>query len=100
MENIKLTIGSLSRNTAQPNNCVMAIGNLTIYFSYETIIGFKYSPHMLNEKYCRMTSKNEWSKTTGTHLNNLEADHKLRVPHAEMMSKLNEILESKGLITE
>lgn len=100
MNTIKLRIGMLSRNTPQPNNYELKIGNLILWFSYETCIGFEYHSQLLNEKDIKIISKNEWTKTTGTHLNNLEPNQNARVPHTEMMSKLNELLIKKGLMLE
>lgn len=66
-------------------NCV-TLGDLTIWFSYETPVGYK----------CRSSSpvvrENEWGPTTGKLLKLLEPDHNKRVSGAEFMKGLDAIL--------
>lgn len=60
-------------------------GEVNLYFSYETLIAVNGT-----------VSINEWSRTTGKLLNELETDKKLRVPHSEVLKeaekRINEIL--------
>lgn len=43
--------------------------SLTLYFSYETIVGYRYNGEM-------WVCQNDWGSTTGKYLNRLEPDHK------------------------
>lgn len=62
-------------------------GNLVLYFSYETIIGFVYAGE-------RVVCKNEWSKTTGKYLNEIEPNKENRVDSVVMLEKLEKILNN------
>ncbi len=50
---------------------------LKLYYSYDTLIAFR-----INEKL--YISKNEWTRTTGRHLNSISADKDIRIPHKEL----------------
>ena len=67
------------------------LGELELYFSYETCIGFQE----LADK--PVISENKWSNTTGKHLNHIDPDKEYRVPHQEFEEKLEELIEEKGL---
>ena len=58
---------------------------IELYFSYETIIGFRYQG---NGECEREISENDWSKTTGKYLNELEPNHKRRIPHDRLLERL------------
>jgi hypothetical protein len=60
----------------------LTICDLVLFISYETIVAFKYKGKMF-------ISENKWSMTTGKHLNTLDDDKSIRIPHDEMMRKLN-----------
>lgn len=60
---------------------------ITLYFSYETIIGFVYNGQ-------KVVSQNNWSVTTGKYLNEIEPDKNKRIPHTEVLQKLGEILNN------
>ena len=80
-----------NENTARNFNCV-EVGNLELYFSYETIVGFR-AP-----KLGLVVSQNIWSSTTGKHLNWLDGGRKqCRTPHEEFEKMLQELLKEKGL---
>ena len=65
--NVKLiNDGTINKNRVQ-------IGELRIYFSYETPIAF-YSPLTGNK--CRV---NDWQTTTGRYLNEIEPDKTKRI---------------------
>lgn len=67
------------------------IGNLTLYFSYKTVIAFC-------EGYSVTVSENVWSVTTGRHLNWIGAgDKKSRLPRAEFEEALRKTLDKYGL---
>jgi hypothetical protein len=50
------------------------------YFSYITLIAFKKKHHPL------VIRENEWSQTTGSHLNAINPDHSVRVSGREFRS--------------
>ena len=58
---------------------------LELYFSYETIVGFRYQG---NGECEREISQNDWSKTTGKFLNELEPNKKDRVANDKMIEAL------------
>lgn len=62
------------------------INELSLYFSYETIIGFQNgcNPPVISE--------NVWSTTTGKHLNQIALKEK-RIPHEEFKVKLDKLLK-------
>lgn len=64
------------------------IGKYTIWFSYETIVAFRDETGL----HC---SENQWSVTTGKHLNEIEPDKSKRLDAAffnEYVSKLDSLL--------
>lgn len=80
-----------NENSARNFNCV-EIGELELYFSYETCVAF-WTP-----KTGLVVSENIWGNTTGKHLNWLDGGRKeRRVPHSEFEKQLKELLESRGL---
>jgi len=67
------------------------IGGLSIWFSYKTPIAFA-----LNGK--RVVRQNDWSQTTGRHLNTIDGGAKeSRIPGSEFERQLQEALASHGL---
>jgi hypothetical protein len=56
------------------------VGNLVVWFSYKTPVGFSFH----GKRVCR---QNDWSTTTGKLLNDIEPDHSLRV-NGEVFQKL------------
>lgn len=80
-----------NENSAMNFNCV-EIGDLKLYFSYETCVAF-WTP-----KTGLVVSENIWGNTTGKHLNWLDGGRKeRRVPYSEFEKQLKELLESRGL---
>lgn len=73
-----------------PNYASVTIGNLTLHFSYRTIIAFEIEGRLY-------ISENRWGTTTGKHLNYLSRDKTLRIPRAEFEYSLNAVLEKRGL---
>lgn len=56
------------------------IGDKRVYFSYETPIAFWDGSELF-------VSENEWSRTTGRHLNAIDGGDRFnRIPHCELMS--------------
>lgn len=60
-----------------------------IYFSYETPIAFE----VFGENYRRVVCENKWSSTTGKHLNYIEPNKALRVPHEEFEAQLRKVTQ-------
>ena len=68
------------------NNTLVTIGNLDLYFSYNTIIAF-------NSPKGSETIRNYWSTTTGKHLNAITPDKNSRIDRGEFEKKLDEVLK-------
>lgn len=69
-------------------------GRITLWFSYDTLVAVD-----------NLVSQNEWSRTTGKLLNDLEPEKAKRVPKQEVLKeaqrKLREIiLNNKELMTD
>lgn len=82
---------NMNENSARNFNKV-EIGDLELYFSYETPVAFRTSKTGL------VVSENIWGSTTGKHLNWLDGGRKeCRIPNDEFEKQLNELIESRGL---
>jgi hypothetical protein len=57
---------------------------ITKYFSYSTLVAFSVNGKLT-------ISKNEWSKTTARHLNYINPDQTLRIPHSQIMILAKEL---------
>lgn len=85
MENIE--IEHFNMGTPNKNSITIRKGgnSVQLYFSYATLVAVD-----------GVVSQNEWSRTTGKLLNELNPDKKARVPHAEVLSvaqkRLKEVL--------
>jgi hypothetical protein len=71
-------LGTINKNS-------VTIGNLTLYFSYKTIVGFEDNDGL---KVC----ENIWSKTTGKFLNELQNNKDLRLNRIEFLRELKKCL--------
>ncbi|MHC1625204.1 MAG: hypothetical protein ACXQS2_04330 [Methermicoccaceae archaeon] len=70
------------------NTLYVKVGNLTLYFSYDTVVAFKHPD------YGFVVCENVFSPTTGKHLNWLDGgDKKGRVPYDKFKELLNEAME-------
>ena len=67
------------------------VGDVTLYFSYETIIAFEAPGYGL------VVSENVWSMTTGRHLNAINPNKSIRLPRAKFEKLLDEVLEKYHL---
>lgn len=68
--------------TERPNFCVVTVGEMEIWFSYQTPIAFrKHSGPLL-------VRQNEWGPTTGRHLNYLNVPNADRVTGPEFREAL------------
>jgi hypothetical protein len=92
---MRVSIGSYGNYSSgnYSGHCTrLTLGDLTLYFSYKTVVGFDdgFQGTFVRE--------NEWGPTTGKHLNWLDGgDKKNRLPGEEFMKKLSEALERRGL---
>ena len=68
-----------------PNFKSVKIGSIVLYYSYDTIIGFSTPNHSL------CVTENIWGTTTGKHLNMI-SEEKDRIPRAEFLDKLRNIV--------
>ena len=72
--------GTTTRNFHQ-----VTLGKLTLFFSYETVVGFS------TPKTGLCVSENIWGTTTGKHLN-IISDKTQRIPREEFLNLLNNIV--------
>lgn len=81
----------LELHPVKPNLTLVRIGDLSVFFSYKTPVAYQ---HVTGH---RATSQNEWSNTTGKHLNSIDggtAEAKAkRIPHAKFLEYLASVLE-------
>lgn len=75
------------------NNTLVTIGDLNLYFSYETLIAFRIENDLV-------IRKNDWSIQTGKHLNSINPDKSIRIDGSEFEEQLKAVLESHELIKE
>lgn len=73
----------VSHPTDRPNFSIVHLNGAAFFFSYETCIAFQTVDQGT------VISENVWSRTTGKHLNWIDADKSRRVPHSEFEHKLN-----------
>lgn len=66
------------------------IGDLTLYFSYKTVVAFSYKGE-------ETIMKNYWNVVTGRHLNCIDDNHKIRIDRNEFDIKLNKLLKKLKL---
>ena len=78
-------------DSKNPNDIVVTIGQLDIYFSYRTIVAYRTIDQGL------ICSENVWSVTTGKHLNWIQPDKEKRLSFDEFQDRLDETLEGFGL---
>lgn len=73
---------------SQNNNLTRVyLGNIVLWFSYETIVAF----HVPGQP--RVVSENRWSQTTGRHLNEIDNGNKSeRISHEEFTAKLGQVM--------
>lgn len=79
------------RNLGTVNQNAVTIGNLTLYFSYNTIVGFEDNSKIV-------CSKNAWSKTTGKLLNKIEENKNKRLEYEEFLKELREAFIRNNLL--
>ena len=72
--------------TVMSNMTKLIMDGITIYYSYETPIAYVYKGH-------QHIRKNDWSTTTGKHLNWVNEDKSLRVDGTVFELDLKDILD-------
>ena len=69
----------ISHKTISTNFYRVRIGSASFYFSYETLIA-------VDDRNGLKIAVNEWSKTTGKHLNQINDNKKIRISHNDLLS--------------
>jgi hypothetical protein len=88
----KRSYGQYSSDNYGAHTLEVQIGELTLWFSYDTVVGFRAPGHL------SQVSENCWGPTTGKHLNWLDGGSKQnRLPRAEFEAKLEDVLSAHGL---
>jgi hypothetical protein len=80
--------GDYSSDNYGAHTLLVDFGTLEIYYSYKTIVAFRHESTGL------VVSQNQWGTTTGKHLNWINDDKSARIPHSELLEKLNKVLNS------
>ena len=93
MSNIRISsyVQSKSNNYGL-NSILVEIGNLDLYFSYQTVVAFRSPETGL------VVSENNWGPTTGKHLNAIGVSPKLRIDRGEFDKQLDAMLAKYGLV--
>lgn len=83
---------NMNQNSSKNFNMV-SVGNVDLYFSYETVVAFR-AP-----KYNLVVVENSWGPTTGKHLNWIDGgtDKDKRLPYGVFDMKLRDMLKEHGL---
>lgn len=69
-------------SSSQSNAKCVKIGDVELYFSYETIVGLRYRGRTL-------VTQNTWGPTTGKHLNAIDGGNKAdRVTMTELLGEI------------
>lgn len=69
----------------------LEIGNLLLYFSYETLIAFSHPDTGL------VIRENDWGPTTGKHLNAINDNHRHRIPGETFEKQWKEVSTALGI---
>lgn len=73
--------------TDRPNFTVVEIGPIELYFSYETVVGYR------TEEEGVVLSENVWGVTTGKHLNFIDSHKPSRLPHDQFVGRLGKLYQ-------
>jgi hypothetical protein len=84
-----MNINSYACKSRLPRGVYIDIGDLRIYYSYNTIIALKFQGHLL-------ITENIWSSTTGKHLNYICPDKSKRINIDVFNRAKKEILDNIG----
>jgi len=81
---------SISHPTDRPNFTEVTLGGKTVYFSYKTPIAFRGSKGLI-------IRKNDWSVTTGKHLNWICDDKTARINGSDFTRELETEFGPEGI---
>lgn len=70
--------------TNRPNFTKVSIGSITVWYSYKTPIAYVTPKEFV-------ITENVWGATTSRHLNYIDDDKSIRIPHKEFMKKFEKI---------
>jgi len=88
-----VSIRSYGRNGPRWNAMAVKVGKLTLFFSYETVIGFQ------EEGKAVVVCENCWGNTTGKHICLIGGQNpKDRLPREQFDKKLEAVLKAHKLI--
>lgn len=79
------SISSYTR-TPRSNAQVVTMGGITVYFSYSTPVAFVTPQGEL------VIRQNDWSATSGRHLNIIDPDHSKRITGEAFRARLSALL--------
>jgi len=68
----------------------VSVGGLDLYFSYKTVIAYRGGSEFV-------IRENDWSTTTGKHLNWIDSDKSKRISGSEFEKKLEAMLKKHKL---
>lgn len=77
----------VSIDNKKQNQTIVHIGDLSLFFSYRTIVAFR-------KNYKTVCCENVWKSTTGKFLNAIEPDKKARVKQVAFKKLLDDVLET------
>lgn len=86
MEKKLINVSFINNGTVNKNTVILTWKDGSqneLIFSYKTLVAVD-----------NVVSQNEWSRTTGKLLNELEPDHSARVPHSVVLAELQKILNN------
>ena len=82
----KWNYGNYSSNNYGAHSLAFQLGDITVYFSYETPVAFEAPGHGL------VVRENDWGNTTGKHLNWIDGgNHKNRITGGKFKEQLQEV---------
>ena len=84
-----MTIGFYNENTSK-NAPYIRVNGVIFYFSYETVVAVSYGMGL-------KIIKNQWSTTTGKHLNWINDDHSIRLDYADFDKEVEIAREKAGI---
>ncbi len=85
MKNFVKLCGLPCCDIIKPNFTRVEVGGVTLWFSYHTLVAFCAGGE-------RVVHQNDWSNTTGKHLNEINPDKTLRCKHDEFEEKFEKLV--------
>ena len=86
----KINYGKYSSDNYGVHTTAFKIGNLTFYFSYNTLVAVRGYDKQNN--YVELVHKNEWGNTTGKHLNWINSNHNIRLNDEEFNKRVAQLI--------